>query len=862
MKIALSRVEANVKFSCLSRSRSYVDGSLLVVLFALILATCGPAWARKDKSSSEPPVPLAPAVPTASVVPDLASRWENEFNLIRSELSERTRFEALAAQTYCKEALIAKDDRDPTDVILRRTEALLADIEELPDAPDLTARQEALAQLKAKVATCKIEDLPARKALFMSIAELRRQIAFSNPLLNFKQLLFVKSYLGASHCCDQFFGNTTRPGGSVYILDDPFGAKPVLRDILASSPVSNGRLQGKTLWGSSFRAPELSYDGDQIFFAATQCAPGKRVWTPETVYHVFKVNLDGSALTQVTDGAWNDFDPCVLPSGRVAFISERRGGFGRCHGRPVPTYTLHSMNPDGSDIVTLSFHETNEWNPSVNHDGMIVYTRWDYIDRGDCIAHHPWITYADGRDPRSLHGNYPIARRARPDAEMDVRAIPDSPLYVATAAPHHGQSFGSLVIFDPRIEDDGAMAPLKRLTPEAKFPEVEGGQKIYGTAWPLNENYFLCAYAPPNATSIANVRGSGRYHGIYLVDSFGNKELIHEDPRINCMSPIPVAPRECPPVIPHATAVGLPSGADKQGVDEIPTNGTVLCVNLYNSRKAWPEGVKIKEIRLIQVYPKATAPINNPDIGIGSESLARNVLGTAPVFPDGSVQIIVPAGKPFYMQALDEKGCAIQSMESETYVHPGERLTCQGCHEKTHGSPGTPIHPPMALQSPAVALSPEVEGSSPVSFPRLVQPVLDRHCVACHTQNKGKAPDLSGAPATWSRAGYGGGKRIWSASYIALTTGKYSDADPIKGFAFAFSSRPPDRLPTETTPGAFGAKASKLYQMLCKGHHDVKLSSEEMRRITTWLDCNSVFFSAHSETNEQIAGKLVRPTLE
>lgn len=832
------------------------------VTFATVLATCGPAWARKDRASAEPPVPLAPAVPVAPAIPDLASRWEKEFNLTRSDLDGRTRFEALAAQTYCKEALIAKEDRDPVDVILRRTEALLADVENLSGAPDMTAYQHALALLKAKASECKPTDLAARKALFLSIAELRRRIAFSNPLLNFNKLLFVKSYLGASHCCDQFFGNTTRPGGSVYILDDPFGPKPVLRDILVGSPVSNGRLQGKTLSGGSFRAPELSYDGKQILFAATQCGRGGRSWSPETVYHVFKIGLDGSALTQVTDGSWNDFDPCVLPSGRVAFISERRGGFGRCHPRPVPTYTLHSMNPDGSDIVALSFHETNEWNPSVNHDGMIVYTRWDYIDRGDCIAHHPWITYADGRDPRALQGNYPINRRARPDAEMDVRAIPNSPLYVATAAPHHGQSFGSLVILDPRIEDDGAMAPLKRLTPDNKFPEVEGGQKMYGTAWPLNENYFLCAYAPPNATTIANVRGSGRYHGIYLVDSFGNKELIHEDPAINCMSPIPVAPRECPPVIPHATAVGVPGGPAKSAGGAVPTTATVLCVNVYNSRKEWPTGTKIKEIRLIQVYPKATAPVNNPDIGIGSESLARNVLGTAPVFPDGSVQITIPAGKPFYMQALDENGCAIQSMQSATYVHPGERLTCQGCHENTHGSPNAPARPPMALQTAAVALSPEVEGSSPISFPRLVQPVLDRQCVICHTKNKGKAPDLSGAPAKWSRPGYGGGNKTWSASYIALTTGTYSEGVPIKGFAFAFSARPPDRTPTQTIPGAFGARASKLYQMLCKGHHDVKLSSEEMRRITTWLDCNSVFFSSHNELDEQIAGKLVRPVLE
>ena len=795
---------------------------------------------------------VAAAGQRVPATPDLAARWDKEYDIVKSEIAGRARLASLAPQTYRQDSLIQQADRDPTDVILRRTEALAGHIQTLPGAPELKALKAGLAKLRAQADKCNVNDLPARRALFVSAARLRRRIAFANPLLNFKELLFSKSHMGSHHCCDQYFGHTTRPGGSVYVLSDPFGDKPMLRDVLAGSPIINGRLRGKTLAGGSFRSPELSYDGRQIFFAATQCGKSRERWSPERSFHVFKVNVNGSGLTQLTDGSWNEFDPCFLPNGRVAFISERRGGFGRCHPRPVPTYTLHSMNPNGSDIVALSYHETNEWHPSVNNDGMIVYTRWDYIDRGDCIAHHPWITYPDGRDPRAMQGNYPTSRNARPDQETNIRAIPNSPLYVATASPHHGQAYGSLVIFDPRVEDDGAMAPIKRLTPEVRFPEVEGGKPVYGTAWPLSEDYFLCVYAP---------RGP---HGVYLVDSFGNKELIYEDPAIGCLDPIPLRPRPCPPVIPHETAVGKPGGsARRRGGEPTPTTGTVLCVNVYNSRKSWPEDTKIKAIRVIQVYPKATPRVNNPDIGIGSESLARNVFGTAPVEADGSVRFTVPAGKPFYMQALDANGCAVQSMQSATYVHPGEQLTCQGCHEPAHGSPEAPTRPPMALMRKAGKLTPEVEGSSPVSFPRLVQPVLDKHCVSCHAKNKGKAPDLGGAPAKWNRNGYGGGQKLWSASYISLTTaGGHREGEVTPGFAFTFSARPPARTPTQTTPGEFGARASKLYQILRKGHHDVKLSDQELRRITLWLDCNSVFFSAYHDLNEQIAGKLVRPPLE
>jgi hypothetical protein len=99
----------------------------------------------------------------------------------------------------------------------------------------------------------------------------------------------------------------------------------------------------------------------------------------------------------------NNFDPYWLPSGRIVFVTERRGGYGRCHPRAVPLYMLHTMNADGTDIIRLSHHEANEWQPSINHSGMIVYTRWDYTDRGNIQAHHPWMaaTPARGEDQKT-----------------------------------------------------------------------------------------------------------------------------------------------------------------------------------------------------------------------------------------------------------------------------------------------------------------------------------------------------------------------------------------------------------------------------------------------------------------------------
>ncbi|GAF85846.1 unnamed protein product, partial [marine sediment metagenome] len=322
---------------------------------------------------------------------------------------------------------------------------------------------------------------------------------------------------------------------------------------------------------------------------------------------------------------WDDFDPCVLPDGRIAFTSLRRGGYLRC-GRHCPVYTLHAMEPDGSDIVALSYHETHEWHPSVDHFGRIVYTRWDYVDRDTNIAHHIWTCYPDGRDPRSMHGNYPQDRARRPWMEMSIRAVPGSTRYAAVTGAHHGHAFGSLVLIDEAQEDDRAMSQLARLTPEAPFPEAECDGKdiarhmIFATPWPLSEAFYLCAYDPDAKT-----------HGLHLADVFGNRILLYRDASIPCLSPIPLRPRPRPPVIPIETAE-TERGRRLHG--DRPATGAVM--NVYDSDFAWPEGAKVAALRIVQLLPKSTPPPDQPRIGIARQTNARASLGTVPVEADGS----------------------------------------------------------------------------------------------------------------------------------------------------------------------------------------------------------------------------------
>ena len=786
------------------------------------------------------------------------SETDLQFAALKQDLRNRAHFARVAAQTYRPEALIHESDRDPVDVVLRRTAALLADLQRTSAAPELAPLEKELDKLRADGATTAVEDAEARLALFGEVCRVRRKIALSNPLLDFDKILFIKRHRpGFNHMCDQYYGINARPGGGLYVLSDPFGPDPQVRDVLADSVVLSGRLKDRKLEGGSFLSPELSYDGQTVALAYVECQgdrghsrhtdPSRGHWDPGWSYHVFKVNVDGSGLEQLTDGTWNDFDPCWLPNGRMAFMTEHRGGYLRC-GRVCPTYTLFDMNPDGSDVRCLSFHETNEWHPSVTNDGRIIYTRWDYVDRHGCTAHLPWITTLDGRDSRAVHGNF-APRPARPDMELDCRAIPGSHKFVATAAPHHGQAFGSFVLIDPHVEDDDGMAPVKRITPEVGFPESQGGAQVYATAWPLSKDYYLCVYDVSMTPGVGRqgrgyLRGN---YGIYLIDAFGNKELIYRDPAIACQSPMPLRSVSKPPLMPMFAADGTNSDPATRRPDVgRPAEGTIAVINVYDSLKPWPDGTQIRALRVLQVLPM-TVPSGGPPHEIGlrlptagdSVVPARYVLGTAPVEEDGSAHFTVPAQREMFFQALDERGLAVQSMRSATYLQTGERLVCQGCHERKHRSPPRSAYVPLALRREPSRLKADVDGSNPFSYPRLVQPVLDRHCVECHAEKGDKAPNLAREPI----------QRKWYASYVSLVP-KYAFNSYGSGY--------------RTTPGRFGARASKLLEILEKDHYDVKLSEEELHRITLWLDCCSVFYGVYEKEGgeAQLLGEVVRPTLE
>ena len=727
---------------------------------------------------------------------------------------------------------------DATQRQLENARRLLNELRSEHGTDFLAANGEELDSLvkRAGDSTLGLED---RRLIYLRVRSLKRQIALANPLMQFGPMLFCKRVpTSYSHQVMQYYGWRARPGGSLFVLDKP-GHSLATRDIL----------DGQLAHGSILE-PRLSYDARRIVFSFVDCT--KQDYDPnllgndvdEGFYHVYEMNVDGSGLRQITQGPYEDLMPTYLPDGGIAFCSSRRRGHSRCFGGQFSNrwqvYTLHRMDADGSNIRTLSYHDTNEWFPAVSNDGLLLYSRWDYIDR-DAVTHQNlWSTRVDGTNPIAVWGN----ATASPHCTFQIQPIPNSQKVVFTASAHHSITAGSIAVVDPMRGDDGQQA-ITRITPEVPFPEAEGRniQEYYAAPWPLSEKYFLAAYSHQPLVWEPGANESNAL-GIYLIDAFGNRELLYRDPEIGSTNPCPLMVRPAPPVV----TGNLPEDA--------PSTGVMTVLDVYQGLGEVARGT-IKELRIVQIFPKTTHLADQPLVGLAGEENARAILGTVPVESDGSAHFVVPARKPILFQALDKDGFAYQTMRSLTYVQRGEHTSCIGCHESRLTSPDR--IDALATHRPPSHIDPGELGGRPFSFVEVVQPVLDRHCITCHgAEQPDGGIDLTHTPHN------GFTKSYWSLCDDRSFTG--SGTNPANA-AEALVPRFGARNQIETTPpgGAYGALGSRLIKLLRNGHHEGQLSSEELRRLAAWIDCNAIFYGVYSPEDQarQLRGeKLAMPEVQ
>jgi len=254
----------------------------------------------------------------------------------------------------------------------------------------------------------------------------------------------------------------------------------------------------------------------------------------------------------------------------------------------------------------------------------------------------------------------------------------------------------------------------------------------------------------------------------------------------------------------------------------------------------------IKQLRIVQIFPKTTNLADSPAVGAAREENGRAVLGTVPVEPDGSARFLVPANKLILLQALDAAGNAYQTMRSVTYLQPGERVSCVGCHEPKMTAPLRTSSQLLAMQRPASTLDPGPWGGRPFSYVEVVQPVLDQHCVRCHGGEKTEGDlVLTGEPEGHFNRSY----HALMEEANAFWGGGTNPTNAQKYLVPRFGGR--NQIQVTPPGGLYGARGSRLMKLLREGHEDVQLGDDELRRLALWIDLNAIFYGINLPADQE-----------
>ena len=650
---------------------------------------------------------------------------------------------------------------------------------------------------------------PAWMALYLQACRRRRELRLAPHQAMLRRVVFTKHHdLGGQHYAytedisDSPYrdGAPFPPGGELCMLEMD-GVDPTVRTLLAEPK-------------GIIRDPDVSYDGKRILLAW-------RKSMTEDDYHLYEMTVADGRVRQLTAGKGvADYEGAYLPGGGIVFNSTRCQQIVDCWWADVSN--LYTCDADGRFLRRLSFDQVHTNYPQVLGDGRVIYTRWDYNDRGQLYPQPLFQMHADGTGQTEFYGN----NSWFPTAVFHARPIPGTSKVVCVLGGHHAYQRGKLAIIDPSVgrqESSGVqlIAPVRQTRAERIDQYGTRGEQ-FQYPYPLSATEFLVAYTPDGGGKAYGA--VKRPFGIYFMTIDGQRELLAADEKISCNQPIPLMPRPQPPV--RASQVNYRRKTGTYTVEDVylgpglrgVKRGTIqrLRVVALDFRAA---GIGSNGNR----GPAGSALVSTP-ISINGAWDVKRVLGTAKVYADGSAAFTVPARTPVYFQALDANGHVVQTMRSWSTLQPGENFSCAGCHEDMNTAPPATRSPRHAMRAGAKPLEPMPGASGGgFSFPRMIQPILDKHCVRCHNRRavaeKKSTISLEPTGTLDARA-----QRIWSDAYKALAVPK---------FARWVS---PQSAPPMLAPYHAGSGQSPLIQLLRKGHEKVKLSAGEMALIACWID--------------------------
>jgi len=631
-----------------------------------------------------------------------------------------------------------------------------------------------------------------------------------------------------------------------------------------------------------FRDCDVSYDAKKVLFS----------WKKNIHddFGLYELDLDSREIRVVIKTPRQAYiEAKYLPNNQIVFHSTRCEQSTDCYFTEVSN--LYLMNLDGTNLRRVGFDQVSTTFPSVCEDGSIVYTRWDYSDRGPVYTQALFKMKYDGSFQHELYGN----KSWYPTAPSQIRQIPNMPnKFMAILHGHHTGPHGKLATIDTTLgkqENTGVelLAP-KRKEDSVRIDYYGQDHAQYEYPYPLNENLFLVA-SDPIGRFIDKI--SRFPYALYLMNPDGKRAMLMRHKYLNCTQAVAIAPRKIPDLEPSA-------------LDYTKDKGYCFVKNIY-----YGEGTKgvakgdIKKLRIVKLdYMNAPVgymnTISNEDgvdvyahsytpIALGNGAWdVKEILGEVDIEEDGSVYFEVPARTPIYFQPIDKNGFAVTTMRSWATMQPNEFYSCMGCHGDRDSS--SPQDASLTANREPKKLKPFYDVHGGFSYRKVIQPILDKHCITCHNdrsvaripsedfkqlfsvsdfaENKDvkllgliekiKDPKISAFSLLDVPIANKTAKRIFNDSYYNLLKPRMHEHSPnLADFMnpvinwLGAQSTPPLQDPYKR-----GAAKSKLLEMLKKGHGKTALTQEELDKISAWIDLYVPYCGDYYEANTWSEGEM------
>ena len=682
-----------------------------------------------------------------------------------------------------------------------------------PQYPDGEQYLKQLSELEARQKAAEGGTGEDQQKIADALAALRRRAMLAHPALKFDRLLFLKRSAGGyGHTYADQNGNTM--GGNLCVLS-PVSAEGKVTNLVPE------------LDGGLFDRFDLSFDARKVVFGYKKKDKSFRIYEididPSTGLRASKslrqltCAADGEAnVIKRSDlpgrcrfGGYDDMDPCYLPNGKIIFASTRSMRNVFCAGATVTT--LYMMDADGRNVRCVSAGPINETAPAVLDDGRIVYTRWEYVDKGLGNGASLWTIRPDGSGSDHVFKNNTVW----PAGMSNARSIPGSKQIVTIGGTHHNTAVGPVVLVDTHLSRRGTEA-MTSLTPEIGYPCMGHPVTKFGffmDPYPFSEKFFLVAHR----TGLSQKKREAPY-GLYALDAWGNRAELYRDPEVSCFEPVPLRSRRKPMLI---APIETPD-AKKQ---EKPA--TLFVQNVYEGMTGVARG-RVKYLRVMGVLPWPWDQHGMNTVGMNVDVHRKKVYGVVKVHEDGSAYFSVPPDENIFFHALDENFMSLQQMPTFINLMPGENRSCIGCHERRRNAPSMAAGRAQAMDDPPQNLSPQPGETGPrmVHYAADVQPALDKHCVSCHSGSDPKgALDLTGVPTDRYNRSY---ENLVGKGLISYRDCRYGRA--------GFRAEP---------PLTFGSHLSTLVDRIRNAPCKAAITRGEFVKIVTWIDANAPYYGTY-----------------